>query len=310
MSPAPGSTTAPRTSAPRPGLHGPVRRSSSSAGSTTRGRPGADGSLYGEYSTDGGATWLRPAARSPAPRRAVDDQALVLLACRRQAVAVPVPLPDRRWRERGRRVPRRHRDGPGRHGLHRRRRVRQQRLDGDQGWTISTGTETATDAALLPGREPRQYVGYDARCRPGRTSSARPSPGPTGWSTSRSRTACWSGTSTGRSPTTTPAPTRARARDGRRRPPAPLTYPDGTAPSNRRQPFDATFGLQAVDPVCLHKQVADTSPAGYSTVRGVRDGSRREADVRRHQPERVLGRDEPAELREGGRSRCHCDRHR
>jgi immune inhibitor A len=37
--------------------------------------------------------------------------------------------------------------------------------------------------------------------------------------------------------------------------PAPFTYPDGTYPSNRRQPFDATFGLEATDSVCLHKQV-------------------------------------------------------
>jgi immune inhibitor A len=37
--------------------------------------------------------------------------------------------------------------------------------------------------------------------------------------------------------------------------PAKFTYPDGTAPSNRRQPFDATFGLQAIDPVFLHKEV-------------------------------------------------------
>ncbi|NUR07199.1 MAG: M6 family metalloprotease domain-containing protein [Nocardioidaceae bacterium] len=36
--------------------------------------------------------------------------------------------------------------------------------------------------------------------------------------------------------------------------PAPFTYPDGSAPSNRRQPFDATFGLQDTDRVCLHKQ--------------------------------------------------------
>lgn len=38
--------------------------------------------------------------------------------------------------------------------------------------------------------------------------------------------------------------------------PAPFTYPDGTKPGNRRQPFDATFGLQPTDRVCLHKQVA------------------------------------------------------
>jgi len=37
--------------------------------------------------------------------------------------------------------------------------------------------------------------------------------------------------------------------------PAKFTYPDGTAPSNRRQPLDATFGLQASEKTCLHKQV-------------------------------------------------------
>ena len=37
--------------------------------------------------------------------------------------------------------------------------------------------------------------------------------------------------------------------------PTPFGYPDGTRPSNRRQPFDATFGLQATDPVVLHKEV-------------------------------------------------------
>ena len=47
--------------------------------------------------------------------------------------------------------------------------------------------------------------------------------------------------------------------------PTSFTYPDGSRPSNRRQPFDATFGLQATDPVCLHKQVADATAAGYTT---------------------------------------------
>jgi len=37
--------------------------------------------------------------------------------------------------------------------------------------------------------------------------------------------------------------------------PAKFTYPDGTAPSNRRQPFDATFSTQDTDPVSLHKEV-------------------------------------------------------
>jgi immune inhibitor A len=38
--------------------------------------------------------------------------------------------------------------------------------------------------------------------------------------------------------------------------PAAFTYPDGTAPSNRRQPLDGTFSLEPTDGVCLHKQVS------------------------------------------------------
>ncbi|MEU1971290.1 immune inhibitor A domain-containing protein [Microbacterium sp. NPDC019599] len=37
--------------------------------------------------------------------------------------------------------------------------------------------------------------------------------------------------------------------------PEKFTYSDGTGPSNRRQPFDATFGLQQTDTVVLHKEV-------------------------------------------------------
>jgi immune inhibitor A len=51
--------------------------------------------------------------------------------------------------------------------------------------------------------------------------------------------------------------------------PAPFTYPDGSRPSNRRQPFDATFGLGATDEVCLHKEVlvGKNSSATVSTVK-------------------------------------------
>ncbi|WNM28781.1 immune inhibitor A [Demequina capsici] len=37
--------------------------------------------------------------------------------------------------------------------------------------------------------------------------------------------------------------------------PAKFTYPDGTAPSNRRQPFDAAFGLNTLTAVSLHKEI-------------------------------------------------------
>lgn len=37
--------------------------------------------------------------------------------------------------------------------------------------------------------------------------------------------------------------------------PAPLTWSDGTMPGNSRQPFDATFGLESTDPLCIAKEV-------------------------------------------------------
>jgi immune inhibitor A len=53
--------------------------------------------------------------------------------------------------------------------------------------------------------------------------------------------------------------------------PDSLTYPDGSSPSNRREPFDATFGLQATDPVCLHKQVTTDNKGGYTTLQACQD---------------------------------------
>ena len=37
--------------------------------------------------------------------------------------------------------------------------------------------------------------------------------------------------------------------------PKPMTWSDGTKPTNRRQPFDAAFGLDKVKETCLHKEV-------------------------------------------------------
>ncbi len=37
--------------------------------------------------------------------------------------------------------------------------------------------------------------------------------------------------------------------------PAPFKWADGTMPGNSRQPFDATFGLETTDPLCLAKEV-------------------------------------------------------
>jgi immune inhibitor A len=47
--------------------------------------------------------------------------------------------------------------------------------------------------------------------------------------------------------------------------PNTLTYPDGTSPTNRREPFDAVFGMHTLDSVCLHKQVA-VKAKGKTTI--------------------------------------------
>ncbi|MEV4350608.1 immune inhibitor A domain-containing protein [Actinoplanes sp. NPDC049596] len=41
--------------------------------------------------------------------------------------------------------------------------------------------------------------------------------------------------------------------------PAPVVFPDGVLLGNRRQPFDATFGLQRTDPVTFHRNGAAVS---------------------------------------------------
>ena len=59
----------------------------------------------------------------------------------------------------------------------------------------------------------------------------------------------------------------------------PMTYPDGTMPSNRRQPYDATFGLQAIDEVALHKEIVvgkGKSQTVESVAAVVGDGSTRQ----------------------------------
>ena len=106
--------------------------------------------------------------------------------------------------------------------------------------------------------ENRTYVGYDVSLEEGPYQfSYALHARPTRSSTSRSRTGCSSGWSTRPTRTTTPSSIRATASRSRWMPgPTPFGYEDGIGrPSNRRQPFDATFGLQATDDVTLHKEV-------------------------------------------------------
>jgi immune inhibitor A len=43
--------------------------------------------------------------------------------------------------------------------------------------------------------------------------------------------------------------------------PTPIVFPGGALLSNRRQPFDATFGKQATDAVTFHRRTRSRSPA-------------------------------------------------
>ena len=110
--------------------------------------------------------------------------------------------------------------------------------------------------------------------------------------------------------------------------PAPFWYmidattDDGTKPSNRRQPFDAAFGLvdvpdgPTIDPeggtlpcAGLHKQVVvgkgQSQSIGYRCAWPDAATARSDPGVRRHEHRRLLGLDEPGELDEGRRRRCH-----
>jgi len=124
------------------------------------------------------------------------------------------------------------------------------------GWTISTGTEV-TNAERYYLIENRQYVGYDHTLEVGpyqfSEAYTRPDwverfPYQTGmlvWLVDQgyadNNTIDHQGEGYA-------LPVDAR--------PNTLTYPDGTSPSNRREPFDAVFGTHTLDSVCLHKQVA------------------------------------------------------
>lgn len=123
------------------------------------------------------------------------------------------------------------------------------------GFTASDGSDTKTTAQyyLL---ENRQYVGYDATLAEGPYQFAegvtRPDwveffafrPGMLVWYVDLA----YADNNTSSSPghgAVLPVDSH----------PTRFTYADGTGPANRRQPFDATFGLTPVPETCLHKQV-------------------------------------------------------
>ena len=133
------------------------------------------------------------------------------------------------------------------------------------GWKASTGTEvTYGDRYYL--LENRQYVGYDHTLQVGpyQFDKAYTAPdhverfpfqnGMLVWLVDQGYTDNNVATHVGEG--------YAMVVDAR---PNTLTYSDGTSPSNRREPFDAVFGREAMDEVCLHKEVA-TKAKGSTTI--------------------------------------------
>ena len=140
---------------------------------------------------------------------------------------------------------------------------------GDNGWTVdgfkaSTGTETKTTPRYYL-IENRQYVGYDATLEVGpyQFSEGITRPDWVEQFPYQNGMLVWYVDLAYADNNTSAHPGGGYALPVDARPDS-LTYPDGTSPSNRREPFDATFGLAATDEVCLHKQVATTS--GYDTL--------------------------------------------
>ncbi|GAA1877901.1 immune inhibitor A domain-containing protein [Asanoa iriomotensis] len=135
-------------------------------------------------------------------------------------------------------------------------------------WQRATGTVTATaDRYYL--LENRQWVGYDDTLRTGpyQFSYAYTAPNRVEFFSFRPGMLVWYVDHTVEDNNTSEHPGTGLSLPVDARP-APFTYPDGTAPSNRRQPFDATFGTQMVPEMCLHKEVL-AGKGGAQTVQTV-----------------------------------------
>ena len=122
-------------------------------------------------------------------------------------------------------------------------------------WQLSTGTVTTTaDTYYL--LENRQYVGYDDTLRTGPYQFSFPysAPNKVEFFSFRPGMLVWYVDHTVEDNNTS-----VHAGSGYALPvdarPAPFSYPTGGRPSNRRQPFDATFGIQPVPEMCLHTEV-------------------------------------------------------
>jgi immune inhibitor A len=132
---------------------------------------------------------------------------------------------------------------------------------GDNGWTAEGGFKRSTGTELRLGdryylAENRTYVGYDATLQTGpyQFSFGLTAPNKVEQFPYEDGMLVWAVDETWPDNDTIDHPGNGLALvvDAR---PVPFTYPDGTKPGNRRQPFDATFGLQATQTLTLHKEV-------------------------------------------------------
>ena len=125
-----------------------------------------------------------------------------------------------------------------------------------EGWKISTGQEV-TDGDRYYLLESRQYVGFDTTLSEGgyQFSNGITKPNWVEFFPVQDGMLVWlvDHSYADNNVSTHPGAGYAMVVDAS---PNSLTYPDGTSPSNRREPFDATFDIDAVDRVCLHKEVA------------------------------------------------------
>src|SRR6476619_965267 len=115
--------------------------------------------------------------------------------------------------------------------------------------------------------ENRQYVGYDDTLRTGPYgfSAAVTRPNWVEFFAYQTGMLVWYVDLSQANNNTSSGPGHGAALPGDARP-APVYYGDGTKPGNRRQPFDATYGLNPVAKMCLHKQVAKNKSGNQYTT--------------------------------------------
>ncbi|MFC7762550.1 hypothetical protein ACFQY4_34295 [Catellatospora bangladeshensis] len=121
-------------------------------------------------------------------------------------------------------------------------------------WQRSTGTVTTTaDRYYL--LENRQYTGYDSTLQTGpyQFSYTYSAPNKVEFFSFQPGMLVWYVNHAMEDNNTSAHPGSGLSLPVDARP-VPFAYADGTRPSNRRQPFDATFGIQPVAQLCLHKE--------------------------------------------------------